>query len=112
MDKKYILKEIARTAMENGGKALGKDRFENATGIKFSDWYGKYWARWSDAVIEAGLEPNEMQAGYDEEWLIKQLICLIRDIKKFPTAGELRMKAHNDKEFPSHNTVMRPSFKF
>lgn len=45
MNKEFILAEIVRTARENGGVALGRDRFRAATGIKDSDWHGKFWAR-------------------------------------------------------------------
>lgn len=61
MNKQHILDEIKGTALENGGKALGRDRFERVTGISQSDWYGRYWARWGDAVREAGLEANVLQ---------------------------------------------------
>src|SRR5258707_352259 len=44
MDKAHILREIKRTAQENGGIALGSDRFESETGIRNSDWLGKFWA--------------------------------------------------------------------
>lgn len=33
MNKNQIIKEIQRTAKENDGIALGKQRFENETGI-------------------------------------------------------------------------------
>ena len=58
MKKQHILDEIRRTAEANGGAALGRQRFFAETGIKDSDWFGKYWARWSDAVCEAGLVPD------------------------------------------------------
>jgi hypothetical protein len=38
MQKEEILAEMKRTAEENGGKPLGKGRFETATGIGASDW--------------------------------------------------------------------------
>lgn len=54
MEKQHILNEIRRTAKANGGDPLGRERFLTDTGIKQSDWYGKYWIRWGDAVREAG----------------------------------------------------------
>lgn len=59
MNKHHILDEIRRTAATNGDRPLGRDRFERETGIKMSEWEGRYWARWNDAVREAGLSPNE-----------------------------------------------------
>jgi hypothetical protein len=52
--KLYILQEIKRTTKANGGTPLRKLQFESETGIKRYDWFGVYWARWSDAIREAG----------------------------------------------------------
>ena len=104
MNKKHIINEIIRTAKDNNGKPLGKERFEKETGIRQSDWYGKYWAKWSDVVIEAGFNPNKMNLAYTEEYIIEHLISLIKEIKRVPTMGDLRLKAYNSKGFPSHNT--------
>jgi len=43
VDRHDIIGEIRRTARD--GRALGKMAFERETGIKESDWSGKYWAR-------------------------------------------------------------------
>ena len=51
--KLYILQEIKRTTRANGGIPLRKLQFESQTGIKRYDWFGIYWARWSDAIREA-----------------------------------------------------------
>jgi hypothetical protein len=72
MDKDYILHEIRRTAKENGGLALGRQRFFQETGIRETDWSGRYWPRWSDAVREAGLVPNQLQAAFDQINLIER----------------------------------------
>jgi hypothetical protein len=55
MDREHILQEIRRTAAENGGMPLGAQTFFREAGIRESDWKGKLWARWSDAIREAGL---------------------------------------------------------
>jgi hypothetical protein len=65
--KEYILGEIRRTAAANGDVPLGLSRFSQETGIKESDWRGKIWARWGYAVREAGFEPNELRASYNED---------------------------------------------
>lgn len=53
MTKLYILQEITRTTKANGGTPLRKLQFESETGITRYDWFGVYWARWSDAIREA-----------------------------------------------------------
>jgi hypothetical protein len=107
MEKEHIIEEIIRTANENGGIPLGVRKFASETGIKISDWYGKYWAKWGNAIKEAGYEPNTFQEAYASELLIKKLIELIREIGKFPTDGELRLKTNNDKTFPSEKAFRR-----
>jgi len=62
MTKALILDQIRRTAAENDGVPLGRDRFLTQTGIKEADWLGKYWVRWSDAIREAGYEPSWLMA--------------------------------------------------
>ena len=74
MKKDHILSEIKRTAEENGGIPLGRSRFEAETGINQSDWFGKLWSKWSDAVKEAGYTPNQMQSAYDSNFLLSNKI--------------------------------------
>jgi len=107
MDKDHILSEIKRTAEENGGVPLGRERFERETGIKQSDWWGKCWSRWNDAIVEAGYTPNRMQSAYSGEFVIQKLLELIRELGHFPTVGELRVKAHQTDGFPAHNTFAK-----
>jgi hypothetical protein len=102
MNKQYIIDEIKRTATANGGIPLGHARFFKETGIKVSDWSGRYWARWGDAIREAGLKPNALEAAYDKEELIEHLVGFVREAGRFPVYNELRMKAARDKSFPSH----------
>jgi hypothetical protein len=103
MDKQYILDEIRRTATANGGVPLGRARFRHETGIRESDWSGRFWTRWADAVKEAGFEPNALQVAFPEEELLDHFVILIRELGHFPTNAELRLKASQDPTFPSHN---------
>ena len=103
MDKQHILHEIKRTAQANGGIPLGRERFSTETGIKAHHW-GKHWARWNDAVREAGFEPNKLQDAYSEDLLFEKYAQLARELGHLPTSGELRLKSHNDPEFPFATT--------
>jgi hypothetical protein len=107
VDKAHIIAEIQRTTAANGGKPLGRSRFEAETGINVNDWYGKYWARWKDAVAEAGYVPNEMQGSYDTEWLIEQLIVVIRNFGRYPTVAEIRLHSRDNPGVPSSATYGR-----
>jgi Meiotically up-regulated gene 113 len=107
MDKDFILSEIKRTAEQNGGAPLGKMKFAKVTGIKMTDWYGKYWSRWGDALAEAGYRPNEFQSAIEERRLLEALASLSRELGRFPVEGELSIKARQDKTFPSRTVFMR-----
>ena len=67
MTKLQILQEIIRTTQANGGTPLGKKQFESETGIKRYDWFGMYWARWSDALREAGCKEHHLQAAIKQQ---------------------------------------------
>lgn len=107
MNKDKIIKEIQRTAETNGGVPLGRERFFQKTGIKESDWSGKFWAKWSDAILEAGHSPNQMQKAFSDESLLASYALLVKEIGHIPTSPEVRMKAGSDTSFPSHNTFSR-----
>jgi hypothetical protein len=107
VDKDFILAEIKRTAAQNGDVALGRGRFEKATGITQNDWYGRYWSKWSDAVREAGCTPSSYQEAYDADHIVSALARLVRELGRFPVFGELRLKARNDATFPSHGVFAR-----
>lgn len=107
MNKDKVIQEIRRTAEENGGIPLGRQRFLQQTGIKESDWSGKFWAKWSDAVLEAGYSPNQMQNALSDEVLLEIYATFVKEIGRIPTSPELRMKARGDVNFPSHNTFSR-----
>lgn len=107
MDKKHILDEIRKTAEDNNGTPLGVGRFYKETGIKESDWRGRYWPKWGDAVQEAGYKPNTLQGAYSNEFLFSKLIELIRKLGKFPTTAELSLAARQDDSFPCRNVFDR-----
>ena len=107
MDKGYILDELKRTALESGGAPLGRRAFVRETGIRVSDWEGKHWARWGDALLEAGFSPNEMKTAYAEETLLSSYAHFTRELGRLPVSQELRLKARSDKTFPSNNTFAR-----
>lgn len=91
--KDHILREIRRLAAENGGVPVGVRRFTVETGIRQWDWLGRYWARWGDAVREAGFEPGEWNTqSHDDDALLRILATLTREFGHIPTVAELRMR--------------------
>jgi hypothetical protein len=107
VDKQHIIDEIRRTATANGGKPLGRARFLAETGIKEIDWRGKDWARWADALIEAGFSPLRLNPALDEAEVFDQLINLTRKLGHFPTQAEMRLGRRANPSFPSDGAVGR-----
>ncbi len=107
MDKEHIIGEIRRTAKTNGGVPLGWRRFEAETGIRYHDWFGRYWTRWSDAVREAGIEPNRMAKAFDDEFLLNKLVQLTRRLGHVPSQGDLLLAPKKATTFPSERAFRR-----
>ncbi|MFY9264359.1 MAG: hypothetical protein WAO61_02885 [Solirubrobacterales bacterium] len=105
--REQILLEIKRTARTNDGKPLGMQRFASETGIQKAEWAGRYWARWSDAIAEAGLTPNQYNQAHDSEWLLECVATEARRLGHIPTDNELKMARRDNPEFPSAGSVHR-----
>ncbi len=104
--KEEILHEIQRCAANNGGIPLGRERFMAETGLKESDWRGRYWVTWNDAIVEAGLAPNSMKGRiFDDEGILRRLALLTRKLGRFPTDAHLRLERRTDDSFPNATTV-------
>ena len=100
LSKKEILEEIKRTAGISG-RPPGAITFEKATGITTHAWH-KYWARFSDALKDAGFAPNRLALTrlYSSDFLVEKVIEVMRELKKFPTTHELFLKKSNIPDFP------------
>ena len=102
-----IVSEIRRIASANGGRAPGSVAFENATGIIPSKWLGKYWARWSDALFEAGFQPNQWNGKSDRQSIFSSLIFACRTYGHFPTNSELDLLRNSNPEILSTSAIKR-----
>lgn len=107
MEKSEILDAIRASAAANGGTVPGRARFERETGIRQADCLGTYWARWGDAVREAGFEPNKLQPALPEGKVLSSLASLARELGSFPTVAEMRLRRRVEPSFPSHNVFSR-----
>jgi len=107
MNKKQILQEIRRTAEVNDGVPLGSRRFEAETGICQSDWQGKLWARWNEALDEAGFAPNQLRGAYDRTELLGKYASLAQEIGRLPSLNDLSLKHHKDVDFPDKKVFAR-----
>jgi len=108
VEKEHIVAEIRRTAAANGGKALGKGRFAAETGIREPDWRGRCWARWSDALGEAGFGPNEFQTATpeDPEEPLRRQEAANDENSLRPNGGHLRRGKGAGQEDPEQRRVL------
>jgi Meiotically up-regulated gene 113 len=102
-----VLVEIRRLAELNGGQAPGSRTFARETGINQKQWQGKYWARWTDAVADAGLKPNSGTEKIGNDTLLKMLAESVRHYAGIPTSMELRMYRNIDPAFPTDRTICK-----
>lgn len=103
--REHIISEIQRLAALNGGQAPGNQAFVTATGIKETKWRGKYWARWGDALVEAGFQPNEWTGKSDVTVILDGLIEACRHYGRLPTTSELKMLRASRPSVPSPKTI-------
>ncbi|MDE0694337.1 MAG: GIY-YIG nuclease family protein [Boseongicola sp.] len=98
-----ILEEIRRLAVANGGATPGQRWFEKETGIKQHQWRGKYWARWGDAVEEAGLPRNFANPKLDPDAVLDCLAEACRLYGRFPTDAQWKMHVRGKPDLPGVN---------
>lgn len=107
VSKEEILQQVQHTAAENGGKPLGRLAFFTATGIKESDWRGRFWVRWNEVLRDAGFGPNTLTEARSETTLLSHFADLALELGKLPVYSELRLKKRTDPTFPNDKTFTR-----
>jgi len=104
MSREKIISEIRRLATELG-EPPGSNKFRSETGISRTQWYGKYWSKWSEALADAGFSPNSRMMAIPETDLLDAIIDLSIQLEHFPSEGELRLAKNDNSSFPSHSTI-------
>jgi hypothetical protein len=101
----FILEEIRRLAKLDGGRAPGRLTFERVTGIKEAGWRGVFWARWNDAVADAGCSPNQRTQRLDSDDVLSEVVRAARHFGHVPTFSEMRLYRRHHPSFPNDKTV-------
>ncbi|WP_395943916.1 GIY-YIG nuclease family protein [Brevundimonas sp.] len=101
-----IIREIRRLSA-GAGQAPGQKAFTRDTGIQEHQWRGKYWARWSDALLEAGFAPNEKTGALDSDAVLMTVIRACRHYGRVPTRDEMDLLRQTDPAVPSSNAIAR-----
>ncbi|WP_454917015.1 GIY-YIG nuclease family protein [Xanthobacter sediminis] len=101
----FILQEIRRLAAASGGQAPGQNLFAKETGIAPHQWRGRYWARWGDALTDAGFQPNDWNGKSDAKAILSGLIAACRHYGRLPTNSELEILRRSDSTIPNPKVI-------
>lgn len=102
-----IVSEIRKYVASNSGEIPGERSFAVSTRIRESAWKGKYWARWTDAVREAGYTPNLMNQKIAEENILSKAAEFVRELGYFPVRDEINLRARTHSDFPVWHTIKK-----
>lgn len=81
--------------------------FLTETGIRESDWRGRYWARWNDVLKDAGFGPNKLTEAREDPVLLNRFADLAIELGRLPVYSELRLRKRTDPSFPNDKTFAR-----
>lgn len=107
ISREEILAEIRKFVAANNGVVPGERTFVAATRIKQSAWKGKHWARWGNAVREAGYDPNAMTRKIPDEGILEPLAGFITKLGYFPVRDEINIQARTAPGFPVWQTIKK-----
>lgn len=106
-DRAEILRQIQRLA-DRDGTPPGRARFTSETGITQGQWEGVFWARWRDALAEAGFPPHELNPPLDRRMVLEHLAELTERLGRYPTVNEQKIeRRRTGGEFPSKGAIAR-----
>jgi hypothetical protein len=105
--RELILSEIRRLATSNDGRPPGVKLFARETGIAEHQWRGRLWARWSDALIEAGYKPNKWTERLDSEEILTGVIAACRHFGRLPTYDEIEIYRNSEPSIPTAKAIRR-----
>lgn len=100
-----IIALIARYVDEHDGEVPGRHRFEAWSGVKRSEWIGRHWTAWGEALRAAGFEANSLQGAIPDDDVLRELALLTQRLGKFPTDAERRIEKRTNPAFPSHSRI-------
>lgn len=101
-----IISEIKRLTAENG-QVPGQTLFARVTGIAHHVWRGKLWARWGDALTEAGYQPNEWTGRLDSDEVLNGIVAAVRHFGRLPARDEMLIHRKMVPTIPSDQAIKR-----
>ena len=101
-----IIAEIRRIAAENGGSPPGIQQFVRKSGIKRSG-FSLIWARWPDAVRDAGFTPHPANPRLDDDDMLAAIAEVARQLGRIPAESDLRVHRASGRYLPGQKAFMR-----
>jgi len=81
--------------------------FTRETGIAARQWRGKFWARWGDALVEAGYRPNDWTGRLDSGAILAGVIAACRHFGRLPTKDEIEIYRKSAPSIPTAKSITR-----
>ena len=105
--KQHIIAEIQRLAAARGGR-IGIRAFCSETEIPEHQILGVHWARWNDALTEAGVGTGSFfQPRTEDASVVEAFALLVHKLNKWPTQSDLQMERRRNGSFPSIRVIRR-----
>src|SRR5690242_1691862 len=86
-----IVEQIRDIAAETGGAPPELRQFEKMSGIRRHRFIGSIWARWPDALQEAGLRPKGAKGRLRNEDMLVAFARLARSLGRVPTVNDVKV---------------------
>lgn len=108
LSKQHILSEIQRVMAMHDGR-LSFRKFCEESGLKEHQILGMHWARWNDALAEAGVENTNsfFRPRTEDTAVIEAIAQFIGQLGKWPTDNDLLIERRRNDSFPSIKVIRR-----
>lgn len=100
MVKKSEIVSYIHSAAKADGKQPGRDRFEKPTGIKRPEWDGLHWAKWGDALKDAGLCQTSFKANLEAKLFRQPLSALPKNLDLYQAKATFGLRVGVTQRFP------------
>ena len=105
--KQQIITEIQRLAAARGGR-ISIRAFCDESGMKEYQILGTRWAKWNDALAEAGVNTGSFfQPKTEDMAVLEAFVQLVKRLNRWPTQTDLQMERYGNKSFPSIPVIRR-----
>ena len=107
MEREEILAE-ARSLASQLGEAPTIRQFREQTGIKDSWWKGRYFARWSELLADAGLEAKSWKTNkLEPDLALRKYWELASELGSLPVEAQMKLRKRTDPEFPNPSSLRK-----